>query len=264
MARGPFGCGAWDAVFAAGLAVLVWLAYGPSVRHAPRADQWAFLVDTLDEPTFAGTLRASYSYNRTRTIAPGDTDLFRPVLFAVLAAEKAAFGFDLAGPQYVGIGLHYGVCLLLFAVLRRIVGRCPLTYTVTLFFALNPAVQELVVWTHLHGYLLFLLLLLGAVYLLLAGVDGDAVRPAPLAGAWGLLLVASFTYEMGQFAAVLAGLYVAAAVAPRAGRLRAAGWFAAFAGRAAGLPDGQRTGPPGARRHPRPGRGRNARCSTGW
>ena len=98
-----------DAAVLAGLFVAVALAYGPSLKHAPRADQWCFLVDTLDDHTFLDTFRHSYSYNRTRQVAPGDTDLFRPLLFALLSAEKAVFGGHLAGVQSVGIVLHCAI-----------------------------------------------------------------------------------------------------------------------------------------------------------
>ena len=77
--------------------------------------------------------------------------------------------------QAVGLVLHLVICLLLFAVLKHLArlgdaaagGPPPaaawsagdyLPYVLTAFFALNPAVMELVIWAHLHGYLLFLAL----------------------------------------------------------------------------------------------------------
>jgi hypothetical protein len=225
------------------LAVLVWLAYAPSLKHAPRADQWCFLVDTLDDHTFLDTLRHSYSYNRTRRIAPGDTDLFRPVLFALLSAEKVFFEGDLGAAQAAGIVLHGVVCGLLVVLLRQITGlngkddsgrslvTTLLPYAVAALFALNPGVQELVIWTHLHGYLLFLVLLLGSVALLVRHASGSAAgtwRSPSLWGSWMLALFAAFTYELGQVYAVLAGLVLAAAVVNRAGRVRAAGLLTMF------------------------------------
>lgn len=226
------------------LSVLVWLAYAPSLRHAPRADQWCFLVDTIDDHTFPDTLRDSYSYNRTRRIAPGDTDLFRPVLFALLAAEKHAFEGDLGAAQLAGIVFHGVVCLLLLNLLRRVARlgceageartlvNVALPHAVTGFFALNPCVQELVIWTHLHGYLLFLALLLGSASLSLRHATGPragSLRSPALWAGWAVAVAAAFTYELGQVYALLGGLFVAAAVLPRVGRPRAAVLVVAFA-----------------------------------
>jgi hypothetical protein len=225
------------------LLALVWSAYGPSLRHAPRADQWCFLVDTINDHTFPDTFAHSCSYNRTRVIAPGDTDLFRPVLFALLSAEKVLFEGDLGAAQAAGIVLHCGVCVLLLVLLRQIAalgdsGDSPslvtmlLPYVVTGFFALNPGVQELVIWTHLHGYLLFLLFLLGSLALLIRYAAGPFVgswRSPSLWGGWGLALLSAFTYELGQVYSVFAGLFLAAAVWSKVGRNRAAGLFATFA-----------------------------------
>src|SRR4051794_1678883 len=96
---------AYDLAFAAVLVGLVWAAYAPSLKHIHRADQWCYLGDTLDSHTFGELLAQTYSYNRTRTICAGDTELFRPVLFAVLAGEKAVLDTDFAAYQAVGIWL---------------------------------------------------------------------------------------------------------------------------------------------------------------
>jgi hypothetical protein len=233
-----------DLGFAAGLFVLIAAAYAPARHHAPRADQWSYLADTAECRTFADLLGESYSYNRTRRIGPGDTDLFRPILFVLLAVEKQLFGpGDFRSPQAVGVGLHYAVCLLLLALLRTIAtaarpadparGIDPLPYAVTAFFALNPCVQELVIWAHLQGYVLFLAQLLASLTLLIRHATGPASgswRSPALLGAWSVALLSAFTYELGQVYAVLAGLFLAAAVAPRVGAGRAVGLFAAFAG----------------------------------
>jgi hypothetical protein len=213
---------------------LIWLAYSPSQKHAPRADHWCFLVDTMKHAALADSVSSCYSYNRTRTVGPGDTDLFRPVLFALLATEQHLFAGDLWVYQTIGIFLHTGVCLLLFGLLQQLAAVAPrhagedcpeaaerpravgdyLPHALTAFFALNPAVQELVIWTHLHGYLLFLVFLLGSLILLLrhaAGPRAGSLKSLALWGAWGLALASAFTYELGQVYGVLAGAFLAAA-----------------------------------------------------
>jgi hypothetical protein len=244
-----------DLAFAGVLIALVWAAYTPSQKHAPRADQWCFIVDTMKFRGVAATVAGSYSYNRTRTLSPGDTDLFRPVLFALLATEQWLVAGDLWVYQTIGIILHVTICFLLLALLRQLATLVPrveaeaeveratetgwprtagdyVPYALTAFFALNPAVQELVIWAHLHGYLLFLALLFGSLNLLfraLAQPTFGSLWSGNLIGAWVLAFVSAFTYEMGQFYAVFAGLFSAVAAYPRTGLLRSLTLFVLFA-----------------------------------
>jgi hypothetical protein len=236
-----------DGAFVALLTALIWAAYWPSLQHAPRADQWPYLLETIHRNDFVDLVRNTYSYNRTRGYGRGDAQLFRPLLFVTLAAEKALFGTNLWMPQAVGILLHCVVTALLLALLKRVAALTPgrdrgsvgrrrfrvaglLPYAAVAFFALNPAVIELVVFTHLHGYLLFLVLLLGSLVLLLGGTAAPPGRGGvAFWGAWVLACLSAFAYEMGQFAAVLAGLFAAAAHYRRVGARHALALFAAFA-----------------------------------
>ena len=221
-----------DLGFASVSLALLWLVYAPSLKHMPRADQWCFLVDTIDQHTFWDIFTHSYSYNRTRRIMPGDTDLYRPLLFAVLSAEKALFAADFAAYQGVGILLHWGVVCLLLILLRNILAFTAetggpnslssplsswasrlLSYGVCLFFALNKSVQELVIWSHLHGYLVFLIFLLTSLILLLRYIrQPTSWWNLSLWGSWLFALLSAFTYEMGQLYAVLAGVFLVLAL----------------------------------------------------
>ncbi|HTU88903.1 MAG TPA: hypothetical protein VMF69_02300 [Gemmataceae bacterium] len=238
-----------DLGFAGLLLAILWVVYAPSLEHTPRADQWCFLVDTIDQHCFWDIFAHSYSYNRTRQVMPGDTDLYRPLLFAVLAAEKAVFAADFASYQAVGILLHWGLTCMLLLLLRTILAFAAetsgaaspsppswtsrlLPYGVCLFFALNKSVQEMVIWSHLHGYLVFLIFLLASLTLLLRFVRRPLSWKNPLLwGCWVMALLSAFTYEMGQLYAVLAGLFLAV-VLPRgtgtAQRLSFCGLFVAI------------------------------------
>jgi hypothetical protein len=103
------------------------------------------------------------------------------------------------------------------------------------FFALNFASMELVVWAHLHGYLLFLALVLGALVLIWDWIYRFDLSPRrrrwTLAGCWACACVAAFTYELGQFFAVIVGLVLLAhgwRTAPRLSPLLVAGAFIAI------------------------------------
>ena len=90
---------------------------------------------------------------------------------------------------------------------------------------------ELVVFSHLHGYLLFLVFLLGSLVLVLHAAAAPPGRGgAAIWGAWALACLSAFTYEMGQCYGVLAGLFLAATHYRRIGAWRTLALFAAFAG----------------------------------
>jgi hypothetical protein len=200
------------------LLAAIWFAYSPSRKHLPHSDQMNFLVDTGGRENFFDLIAHTYSYNRTRITSPGDTPLFRPMFFVWLSGLKAAFGTHFDHCQTLGIVMHGVVCVLLFVLLRRIFalnGTAPeqtwLPFALTLFFALNYGIIEQVVWFNIQAYLLAIALMLGSAVLLLRALprEGDErVCKWSLAGAWLLALIASFTYELGQFFAILAGLFL--------------------------------------------------------
>lgn len=231
-----------NALFLVGIVAAVWTAYWPSLEHVPRADQWAYLIDTRECKTFGELWLASYSYNRVRAVGPGDTDLFRPVLFTLLCVEKYLFGNNFEASQALGLALHCSVVVLLFALLRQIEGVARrqraansspaesttpawlrvMPHALTSFFALNFAGMELVVWAHLHGYLLFLIFVLAALQLLIDYIYRPDLTPlrrnGTLIACWALSLLAAFTYELGQLFAVVVGFVLLAVACRRHGK----------------------------------------------
>jgi hypothetical protein len=222
----------------------IWFLYRSSLAHAPRSDQWSFLLDTIDQHDFVEIFSRTYSYNRMREVGPGDYHLFRPGLFALLSAEKALFGNNFAAWQWVGIVLHFvAVCLALQVMLRmqRLVAPplCVtgneegwfterlflrvLPYALVLFWGMNFAISEVVIYSHINGYMLFLDFVLGGLVLLLeywANPEAFGRRQALLlAGGWLLLLLSAFTHELGQLFAVAVAIVLALAE-HRRGRLR--------------------------------------------
>lgn len=204
---------------------LIAYAYAPSLRHAPRSDHWCYLLITAEYDDFASLVANTWSYSRTRTLSAGDAALFRPLLFVLMAAEKAVFANHFRAWQAAGIAFHFLACGLLFSIFRRIRALSRntdnpfsavdlLPYGLTLFFAVNFALIEQVVFSHITGYLLFSVLVLASLRLLLEFVT-DAELPRRretwlLTAIWLLTLAASFTYELGQFCAVCIALFLAA------------------------------------------------------
>ena len=229
------------------LFLLIGWTYRPALSHPPREDQWSFLLDTFDEDRFVPLLVKTYSYNRTRVIYPGDYALFRPGLFALLSAEKALFGHRSAYWQAFGVGLHCAVVWVLLRILLRLGRLFPapsptvrrlrvaLAYMLALFFGVDFAGTEMVVWCHIHGYMLYALLVLGGVLLVLDDVCGGSPPDHAPASAWrlgaafALTLGAAFTYETGSVFAVVLGGALALAYARRRMFRRAVAVFALFA-----------------------------------
>src|SRR3990167_1173072 len=94
------------------LIAFISLSYFPALFHAPRADHWDYMIDMQTCQSCKDTLLHSYSYNRTRTVAPGDTLLFRPLLFSYLAVIDCTMRTQFILIQTFGILLHFAVCLL--------------------------------------------------------------------------------------------------------------------------------------------------------
>jgi hypothetical protein len=228
----PFRAGFWawytpawrHATAVAVLLLLVVWTYRPALRHPPRQDQWTFLLETINEHRFLPLLRHTYSFNRTAVVSWGDYPLFRPGLFALLSAEKALFGPRYAGWQATGIALHCAIVLVLLRILLRLHAAYPagspwtgrlrlvLAYVLALFFAVNFAGLEMVIWHHIHGYMLYVLLVLGGWLLLLdelCGLPASRWRSWRLVGAFVLMLLAGFTYETGAVYAVCLGAVLA-------------------------------------------------------
>jgi len=209
----------------------IWAAYWPSLGVTTGSDQFDYLINTFGHYTTWDIFAHTYSYNRTRIVGPGDTMCFRPLFFAWLAWQQAWYEANLTAWQATGVWLHCAVCYLLFRLLNlaaRSAGgnrawSLAAAVVVTLFFALNPNVMVMVVWTHVNGYLVFLLFTLGALELLLRqALDFGSPRHRSilrLSSAWVLICAAAFTYELGQFLALLAGLFLLG-LAIRQGRPR--------------------------------------------
>jgi hypothetical protein len=218
--------GGWKLASILLLLASIAFAYLPSLQHPPRADQWTYLTETIEEDHFAGLVAHTWSYSRTRMINPGDTHLYRPLLFVALAAEKSLFGHHFVCWQATGIVLHSLICVMLFLILVRLralavdadAGRSLidlLPLILTLFFATNFVIIEQVVWSHISGYLIFTLLILTSLRLLLEWIaDPEPSRRRTivlLGSAWLLIALATFTYELGQFCALGTALFLAAA-----------------------------------------------------
>jgi hypothetical protein len=229
-----WGCtlaGLLPAIYAILLLVVIGCAYFPALFHMHRGDQWAYLLETVDCDSLWDLFRSTYSYNRTNRLFAGDAGLFRPALFFFLGLQKYCFGTHIVLWQSVGILLHWAICLVALAIMRtctrlakRHRGPAPahphvmtlLPFAVIFFFATNVNILDAVIWSHLNGYLLFYLCVCLALLLSLRIVEavptsGTCSRRLVVA-VWVCCLLAAFLHELGQFNAVLIGLFLAQAL----------------------------------------------------
>lgn len=186
------------------LALVTCAVYYHSLFHAPRADQLLYLHQTLDGGTLWGLLRRTYALNRSPAL--GDQALFRPLLYAVLAVERWAWGYEFRLWQATSLAVHVAVVLSLYQHVGRLLGPASrLSFALALFFGVLYAGMELVVWHHIIGYLVFSLCLVRAglawQQLLQPGAEPAHRRAAVALPLW--CGVGAFSYELGNVVAVL-------------------------------------------------------------
>jgi hypothetical protein len=222
---------------------VVALVHSPSLQRLPADDHWYYLIDTVNYRTFGELVSHTYSWPRTRQVAPGDAGIFRPIFFTVLAVEKSLIGYRVELWQVPGFVLHILLTYLLYlygkswpfpdactdpetASTGRI-GRfrgpllkiCALS--VALFFAANPMVCEQVAWSHINPYQITLALLCGSAFLLRKLIAATPARKGTrdgiqFLGVWILLALAAFNSELGILAPFAVCIVIA--IAPVTGR----------------------------------------------
>jgi len=154
------------------------------------------LIETPFDQSFGETWKHLVSYNRTRTCFPGDQLLFRPVLFSLIAIEFSLLGRDPLLWQFFGICLYSISILLSYFLIRKF---CPRSMAFCLAAALSTHMSfiDAASWSHIHGYLLFSILLLFAFHLLIQKRFNRGWNRLLF---FGIALLASLTYEVGTVA----------------------------------------------------------------
>ncbi len=213
----------WSLGFVLVLLGLTW-AYEFSFAHTPKRDQINYLLEISRAHGFSELVEKSYSFNRTNTVSAGDTQLFRPGLFLLLAVQSYFFDYHFQYFRWVSLVLHTGVSLLLFRFLRRLVldlGTTELQrswlavglpLTASLLFAFSITISEVVSWAHIQGYIVFA----GMIVLCLdlfsrlehSGATGY-IRQRGVISIWILVLLASFFHESATIFALAFGVFLA-------------------------------------------------------
>lgn len=140
---------------------VLWV-YGPALFHCARADQMVYLAEVADKTSFNDLVFNTYNLNRHRMFSPGDEILFRPLLYVLLGLETYLFRYLFIAWQAVGVCLHLGVVWYLLRLLLTI-SLSPWAIMIASFFALAAMNMEMVIWHHIHAYMLALIFMLIAI-----------------------------------------------------------------------------------------------------
>jgi hypothetical protein len=196
------------------LVTLILLTFFPSLHHVFRADHWKYLSYVRSTEGFLDTWSSTYSL--TRQTDHGDSHLFRPLLFGCLALERSLFSADIQKYQLVNLFLHTANTCLLFLVLCRLVQvMCPaekpaaawpafgrshavflLPLAASALFAVNVPGSEMVIWSHIVAYQMWILLFLGILYCLLGVQSGRRLGKVKHVALWCAIFCMSLIYEI--------------------------------------------------------------------
>ena len=196
------------------IAVITFIAYYPSLFHMPRSDHFIYLANTAGQHDFFSLVFKNYSFNRM-DLSYGITDgrLFRPLLYVFLGLERWLFGLNFTCWQTTGIFLHLTVLWFLLKHLYETY-KSFWAFLLTLYFAVLFAGTEMVLWSHINGYMIFIifiLIVLNKVQRI--GINGQISR-TELLSIVAALTLAVFTYELGVIFCVLFPIYFAISFSP--------------------------------------------------
>lgn len=194
-AREGLPAGRLCAVFQAALLLgVVWFTFWNGLWGGfPRADQLIYLHKIGQYHSFWDIIAASPSWNR---IGVGDALLYRPLLFLQLGLFYYLFRYDAFLWQLASLLIHSVAVLGLYALLRTgSLKRTLYPFLIAALFGCSYLSAELVLWSHISGYLSFsAFAVLAILCLIRSEVSGSRAL------AWlGVLLVglSEFCYELG-------------------------------------------------------------------
>jgi hypothetical protein len=199
-------------------------AYWPSLKHAPKHDQLAYLAEMAQRPTVWDRTAGAYSWHRDRLFMKGDELLFRPVLNVFAGIELWLFGYDGRYWQGAALVLHLLTGVSLYRLLGLISAGLPAAAGAGIFLVMTANIP-LVVWTAVSGYMVFCILLLEGIICFLRARYDDHNRHRYMSKCFVLMTAAMFTYEAG-----IAGVAVMAVFLLRTAGFRRWGVFFLCAG----------------------------------
>lgn len=174
------------------VALLSLLVYLPSVFYDFVWDDHrlvksnSFLDQTNPREIFTRGFAYNPEFGKNEELIP----YYRPLTVLSFFLERKEWNLSPAGYHLTNVILHslavFLVCLLLF----RLFGSAPGAAVAGLFFGMNPAINSAVVWISGRNYLLAMVLLLLAVWLLLQDLKAEPLYASVLGTSLLLALLA--------------------------------------------------------------------------
>ena len=189
------------------IALCVGWVYWPSLLHVARSDHLAYFAETSNQKDWFSLAICDYDINRWRVFNSSDEILFRPLLFFILGTEKFIFGNNFPLWQLFGVVLHMVVVYWILKILLEIrQGFSAVLWTA--LFSLFFMNMEMVIWQHINPYLVFICLILAALYHVYKILVLDAEVKKHIYRLALALALACFIYEVANCYAVLIAAFL--------------------------------------------------------
>lgn len=189
------------------ISFVVLIAYSPSLKHIPRSDQAVYFANVARQNTWFELAIMNYDYSRNRVYGPGDEQLFRPVVFAILGSEKYFFGYHFYAWQITGIFLHLLVVFWFLKICLEFYVGFP-AIAMTFLFAMCFANMEMVIWQHLHAYLFASFLILFIIYYAVKLMQGASDVDKRIGWILAASIVSVFIWEFGIIFTLIISLFL--------------------------------------------------------
>lgn len=174
------------------------------IRHLS-GDQWFYFLDTMKYDNAWDLIQKFYSYNRVRQIYPGDSLLFRPIMFSLIGVEKALWGADFFKWQAVASLLHL-INALLFIRLLCTYQQSWLAYLFGAFFAYSSSMFGAVEKINISAYLLCVTFIVITLTHLQRYINRD--KPFDIWITFVFATLACFAHELGAFVCLICAFYL--------------------------------------------------------
>lgn len=193
-------------------ALLFFIFYDGIWGGAPRADHLGYLHNMWGQNSLGDIVSGAPAWHREHS--NGDFFLFRPLLYLQLGLFYHFFGYEFALWQLAGLVLHVAIVLILHGCFWQTSLRGTFwPFLLALPLAVSQFGAELVLWTHLGGYLLFVLTALASFRLLICYARTQHLW----CGIASLLsaFVCTFLYETGTLVCILIATWLLARACTR-------------------------------------------------
>lgn len=181
------------------LVALVLVVWQHSLDVFFRNDHWWFLFDVREyQHDLFQLVTRTYSYPRTREALPLSRFEFRPMTCLLFAVNQGVFGWNAWGWQAVSLALHAATTVTIYRFARAYLPSS-LSFFWALLFGVAFSNAELITWSHIGGYNLFVLFSLGHMIFLKSYLEKTRIKDLISSGMF--LFLSCLSVELGVLVA---------------------------------------------------------------